>query len=122
MGFYCDFQFGHGLAGGLCDLELGDFGKTSDDFLAGIEGNYELAPETTGNLFELAEQGNLDESIELLPSSLAEALDLMEQSELAREALGEHIFEWFLRNKRAEWAAYKAHVSQFELDRYLGNW
>ena len=46
----------------------------------------------------------------------------MERSELVREALGEHIFEWFLRNKRAEWAAYKAHVSQFELDRYLGNW
>ena len=46
----------------------------------------------------------------------------MEASDLAREALGEHIFEWFLRNKRAEWAVYKAHVSQFELDRYLKNW
>ena len=35
----------------------------------------------------------------------------MEGSELVREALGEHIFEWFLRNKRAEWAAYRTHVS-----------
>ncbi|MCU1390838.1 MAG: glnA, partial [Ilumatobacteraceae bacterium] len=35
------------------------------------------------------------------------------------EALGEHIFEWFLRNKRNEWRAYKAHVSSFEHDRYL---
>ena len=44
----------------------------------------------------------------------------MERSELVAEALGEHIFEWFLRNKRREWAAYKAHVTPFELDRYLG--
>ncbi|NLA36162.1 MAG: glutamine synthetase, partial [Actinobacteria bacterium] len=90
--------------------------------LAGIDGDYELPAETTGNLFELAETGTLDDSIEMLPSSLAEALELMESSTLVREALGEHIFEWFVRNKRAEWADYKAHVSQFELDRYLGSW
>ena len=48
-----------------------------------------------------------------------EALDAMEQSELIAEALGEHVFEWFLRNKRAEWQAYKTQVTQFELDRYL---
>jgi len=35
------------------------------------------------------------------------------------EALGEHVFEWFIRNKRAEWLEYKTQVSQFELDRYL---
>ena len=57
-----------------------------------------------------------------LPQSLAEALDAMEGSELVREALGEHIFEWFLRNKRAEWADYKAQVTPFELDRYLPTW
>jgi glutamine synthetase len=43
----------------------------------------------------------------------------MEGSELVQEALGEHIFEWFLRNKRSEWRAYKTHVSAFEIDRYL---
>ena len=46
----------------------------------------------------------------------------MEGSELVREALGEHIFEWFLRNRRAEWAEYSQQVSQFELDRYLRRW
>ena len=54
-----------------------------------------------------------------LPGSLAEALDEMERSELVAEALGEHVFEWFIRNKRAEWHEYKTQVSQFELDRYL---
>jgi glutamine synthetase len=43
----------------------------------------------------------------------------MEKSDLVLDALGEHIFEWFLRNKRNEWRAYKTHVSQFEIDRYL---
>ena len=43
----------------------------------------------------------------------------MERSELLAETLGDHVFEWFIRNKRAEWSAYKAEVTQFELDRYL---
>jgi glutamine synthetase len=38
---------------------------------------------------------------------------------LVREALGEHIFEWFLRNKRSEWRGYKTQVTPFELQRYL---
>jgi glutamine synthetase len=46
----------------------------------------------------------------------------MEGSDLVREALGEHIFEWFLRNKRAEWSGYRTHVSSFELQRYLRTW
>ena len=55
----------------------------------------------------------------MLPSNLSEALDRMEGSELVHNTLGEHIFEWFLRNKRAEWADYRNQVSAFELDRYL---
>ena len=48
-----------------------------------------------------------------------EALRVMEGSDLVHQALGEHIFEWFLRNKRSEWKAYKTHVSAFEHERYL---
>ena len=62
------------------------------------------------------------EGIRPLPQSLSEALDAMEESELVAEALGEHIFEWFLRNKRSEWFDYKSQVTQFELDRYLPSW
>ena len=43
----------------------------------------------------------------------------METSELVHEVLGDHIFEWFLRNKWREWQAYKTHVSDFEIQRYL---
>jgi len=90
--------------------------------MAGIEGGYRLEEEAQSNIFELTDAERKAKGIRLLPSSLSEALDIMESSELARDALGEHIFEWFLRNKRSEWSDYKSQVSQFELDRYLGSW
>ena len=60
------------------------------------------------------------EGIDSLPNSLFEALDVMERSDLVAEVLGEHIFEYFLRNKRLEWADYKSYVTPFEINRYLG--
>ena len=54
-----------------------------------------------------------------LPANLNEAITAMEKSDLVRETLGEHVFEYFLRNKRAEWNEYRRQVSAFELDRYL---
>jgi glutamine synthetase len=87
--------------------------------LRGIEEGYELPPEADANLFDLTPRELLDKGIESLPSSLNDAVDLMERSTLLADTLGDHVFEWFIRNKRAEWAAYKSHVTQFELDRYL---
>jgi glutamine synthetase len=89
--------------------------------LKGIEEGYELPTETTANLYQLTAQERIAMGIDLLPSSLAEAIDAMADSELVADALGEHVFEWFIRNKRAEWQAYKTHVTQFELDRYYRN-
>jgi glutamine synthetase len=87
--------------------------------LTGVEQNYDLPDEVAENLYELSSEQRRASGIATLPGSLAEAVDLMEGSSLMADALGSHVFEWFLRNKRDEWAAYKTHVSQFELDRYL---
>ena len=87
--------------------------------LKGVEEGYDLPPETLANLYQLTDEERMAEGISILPGSLAEALDEMERSELVADALGEHVFEWFIRNKRAEWQEYKTQVSQFELDRYL---
>mgnify|MGYP003328874049 CR=1 FL=1 len=54
-----------------------------------------------------------------LPANLNEAILAMEKSALVRETLGEHVFEYFLRNKRTEWEDYRREVTAFELDRYL---
>ncbi len=87
--------------------------------LRGIERDYELPPEADANLFSLSVAELATKGIEPLPSSLNDAVDEMERSELLADTLGEHVFEWFIRNKRAEWTAYKSEVTQFELDRYL---
>lgn len=89
--------------------------------MRGIERGYELPDEADANLFELDDTALAKLGIGQLPQSLADALREMERSELVHETLGDHIFEWFLRNKRREWRDYKTHVSQFELDRYLGS-
>jgi glutamine synthetase len=57
--------------------------------------------------------------VEELPGSLEEAVAVMSRSELMAEVLGEHVFEWFIRNKRAEWSEYKTQITPFEIDRYL---
>jgi glutamine synthetase len=87
--------------------------------MRGITEGYELPPEADSNLFEMGDAELAKLGIDLVPQSLSDALRVMEQSSLVHEALGEHIFEWFLRNKRSEWRSYKTHVSAFEHDRYL---
>jgi glutamine synthetase len=87
--------------------------------LKGIEEGYELAAPTDANLYELSREQLLAEDIRTLPNSMSDALDVMESSELVADALGEHVFEWFVRNKRAEWKSYKAHVTQWERERYF---
>jgi glutamine synthetase len=87
--------------------------------LKGLEEEYDLPPEAEANLFELTDEELAKLGIEQLPQSLSDALRVMERSELVLDTLGEHIFEWFLRNKRSEWRAYKTQVTPFEYDRYL---
>jgi glutamine synthetase len=72
--------------------------------IAGVEGKYEL-------------QENLNPTP--LPTDLAEAIIAMEKSELVKKTLGDDVFEYVLRNKRAEWDEYRKQVSAYELSRYL---
>jgi glutamine synthetase len=87
--------------------------------LAGVEGDYELPAELATNLYDLSSDERRSLGIGALPSSLADAVDEAEASKLLADTLGEHVFEWFVRNKRAEWVAYRSEVTPFELRRYL---
>jgi len=87
--------------------------------LKGIEEGYELREESEDNTFELTAAERAADGLERLPASLGEALRIMESSELVAETLGEHLFSHFLANKRREWDEYSAHVTTFELERYL---
>ena len=87
--------------------------------MKGIREGYKLPAEAGANLFELTDAELEKLGVVQLPQSLNDALNIMEGSELVAETLGEHIFDWFLRNKRREWREYKTQVTPFELDRYL---
>ncbi len=87
--------------------------------LKGIEEGYELPDEAEDNIYEMTPAERAAMGITSLPRSLGEALGEMERSELVAETLGEHLFNFFLANKRREWDQYASHVTEFELNRYL---
>jgi glutamine synthetase len=87
--------------------------------LAGIANKYELPEPKEKNIFHMTEEERQAEGIYSLPGSLNEALQYTENSQLVKEALGEHTFNAFIDNKKAEWDAYRTNITQWELDRYL---
>jgi glutamine synthetase len=87
--------------------------------LAGIANKYELPEPKEKNIFHMTEAERQAEGIYSLPGSLNEALQYTEKSQLVKEALGEHVFNAFIANKKAEWDAYRINVTQWELERYL---
>jgi len=87
--------------------------------LKGMEEGYKLAPESSNNIYDMTEAERLAAGIGSLPADLHEAIAEFENSSLMREALGDHIFDYLVRNKHAEWDEYKAIVTPYELDRYL---
>ena len=87
--------------------------------LKGIEEGYELPAEVEEDIWSLTPRERKALGIKPLPGSLAEAISAMEDSELVAETLGEHVFDFFLRNKRAEWQDYRRQVTPFELNKLL---
>ena len=87
--------------------------------LKGIEAGYQLPPGAEDDVWALTPAERRALGIDPLPQSLDEAISVMQGSELVAETLGEHVFDFFLRNKREEWREYRHQVTAFELDRYL---
>jgi len=87
--------------------------------LKGIEEGYELPDGAEDDVWQLTDGERRALGIAPLPGSLSDAIKALEASELMAETLGEHVFDFFLRNKRAEWDSYRQQVTPFELTRYL---
>jgi glutamine synthetase len=87
--------------------------------MKGIAEDHELPREAEDDVWTLTERERKSMGIAPLPSSLSEAISVAEDSELLAETLGEHVFDYFLRNKRTEWQEYRTQVSTFERDRML---
>ena len=87
--------------------------------LDGIENSLTPPDPVEDNVYQMADAERAQRGIGILPGSLWEAISLAEQSSLVRNCLGDHVFNSFLQNKKIEWDQYKAHVSDFELKKYL---
>jgi glutamine synthetase len=87
--------------------------------LEGIERGYEIPEPMETNLYELSHPEREARDIEQLPETLGEAIEVLAESELVRQALGEHIFERYVELKRDEWEEYRVQVTRWELERYL---
>jgi glutamine synthetase len=90
--------------------------------LEGISEGHELPPEATEDIPQMPDDARQALGIPSLPTDLHEALEEMRSSSLVREALGEHLFDWYLANKKAEWEEYRSFVSEWELERYLARY
>jgi glutamine synthetase len=117
------------LKGASTRIELRSIDSACNPYLAfalivaagmkGIEEDYELPREAEDDVWALSEGERRALGIDPLPHNLHEAIGLLEKSELVAETLGEHVFDFFLRNKRQEWNEYRRQVTQYELDRLL---
>ena len=87
--------------------------------LKGIEEKYELPAPIEEDIFEMNDAELAERGITALPANLSDAIEATAASELVKEALGDHVFEQYIENKRIEWDDFRIHVSQWELDRYL---
>ncbi len=87
--------------------------------LDGIENERPLPPPVEENVSEMTDAERAARGIETLPGSLIEAIEEAEKCTLLRSALGDHVFESLIKNKRIEWERYRRHVSDFELAEYL---
>jgi glutamine synthetase len=87
--------------------------------LEGIEKGLEPPKPVEENVYEMTEAQRRKRGIGTLPASLLEATLLAEKSELVRKALGEHVFEAFIQNKKIEWDHYRTQVTEYELKKYL---
>ncbi len=87
--------------------------------LAGIEEGLEAPEPVEENVYHMSEEERKRRGIGSLPASLSEAISLTEKSELVRKALGDHVFEAFIENKKIEWDQYRVRVTDYELEKYL---
>lgn len=87
--------------------------------LDGIENERPLPPPVEENVFEMTREDREARGLEMLPGSLIEAIEEAEATPFLRSALGDHVFESLIANKRIEWERYRRHVSDFELREYL---
>jgi len=87
--------------------------------MAGMEEKIEPPPPVEENVYKMSAEERERRGIGQLPGSLIEAIQLTEKSKLVRDALGDHVFNHFIENKKVEWDRYRIQITSYELEKYL---
>jgi glutamine synthetase len=87
--------------------------------LEGIEKKYELPAPVEENVYEMTAEERKKRGIQVLPSDLHDAIEVTKKSKLVRSALGDHVFDAFIKNKEIEWDQYRTQVTEYEIKKYL---
>jgi len=87
--------------------------------LAGMEEKIEPPDPVEANVYKMSAEEKERRGIKQLPGSLSEAIQLTEKSKLVREALGDHVFDHFIENKKLEWDRYRVQITSYEIEKYL---
>ncbi len=87
--------------------------------LEGIKKEYDPIPPVERNVYEMTDEEREKEGIGSLPGNLSEAIELAEKSEVVRKAIGDHVFDKFIENKKIEWDNYRTQVTDYEIKRHL---
>jgi glutamine synthetase len=90
--------------------------------LDGIKNNLQPPAQVEANIFDMTNEERAAQGIDNLPNNLYEAVNFMRESELAKSALGEHIFNNYVKAKSIEWDDYRVHVHDWEINSYLNRY
>ncbi len=87
--------------------------------LEGVEKGYKCPEPVEENVYVMSLEERQRRGIDTLPASLYDAVQLTEKSEVVRKALGDHVFNAFIKNKMIEWDEYRTQITEYELKKYL---
>jgi glutamine synthetase len=87
--------------------------------LDGIKNNLQPSEPVEENIYELDSESLVQKNIDLLPTSLAEALDALKENKILQETLGKHLFERYIDVKTKESDEFKKQVTNWEIETYL---
>lgn len=90
--------------------------------LEGVKNGMEPPASTPLNIYHLSEEERAQHAIDSLPGSLYEALEEFKGSTIARKAMGDHIFNEFIKAKTREWDEFRTFVSTWETERYMSKY
>ncbi|HIX16555.1 MAG TPA: type I glutamate--ammonia ligase [Candidatus Hungatella pullicola] len=92
---------------------------------AGLDGITKgmVPPESVdSNIFAMSDREMKRKKIEQMPETLGEAIEVFRRSSFMKEVLGDHIYSKYLEAKETEWRLFRAHVTDWEVERYLNQY